>query len=62
MLKHDSAFSIITDFGMKMTSCFTGAISEFHFVIIVAIEEGSEEVCNSNGSTLSKMMHFLQMI
>jgi len=33
---------------------FTGAIPEFFFVITVVIEEGSEEVCNGNGFTLTE--------
>jgi len=39
-----------------MAFFFIGAIPEFFFVITVAIEEGSEEVCNGNGFTLTRVM------
>ena len=35
---------------------FTGAIPEFFSVVTVVIEEGSEEVCNGSGFTLTGMM------
>ena len=35
---------------------FTGAIPEFFFVVTVVIEEGSEELWNGNGFTLTGMM------
>jgi len=36
---HDSAFSVVIDFGKKMPSGFTGEVPEFHFVAAVAVEK-----------------------
>jgi len=53
---HDSAFSVVIDFDMKMPSDFTGAVPTFDFVVAVAVEKRLREVHNGNGSTLTRVM------
>jgi len=47
---HNSAFGIIIDYSMEVPSGFAGAVPEFCLIVTVAIEKGSKEVCNGNGS------------
>jgi len=41
---------------MKMPSGFAGIVPEFYLVAAVAVEEGSKEVCNGGGFTLTRVM------
>jgi len=41
---HNSGFSIINNYGMKMPSGFAGADPEFYFVAAVLVEERLEKV------------------
>jgi len=53
---HNSGFSIINNYGMKMPSGFAGADPEFYFVAAVLVEERLEKVCNGNRFTLTRVM------
>jgi len=59
--EHNSAFGIVIDFGMEMPSGFIGTTPEFYFVITVVIEE-SEEVCNGNNFTLTRVVWGVESI
>ena len=56
---HDSAFSVVIGFDMKIPSDFTGAVPKFYFVAAVAVEK---IVRNDDGSTLTRVMRGVESI